>query len=436
MVFSDVNQNKKPNDGDISKAAIGDEYDPYKILQGAQDMTRSFVELVSSGGQSYVSGSNSKQNAAVHGLIKDAEKMTRSFFDVIDVQCNVMKSVNCEQPKNMSQDKPMDWSKENARDNYSNFSFVIYDGFERQPYYVHKAVFLSGIGRSEYFASIFENEEGFSPKTVSNVEEFYMPKLAARVVPQWLDYTYSAKLRLGTNNVVGLRHVANFFDVRILYREVSSFLSIDLTIKNSIKYCLDANLVKDKELYKRARDICAKQFLNLDTEIIPSHILCDVVSSPKLDCPSEELSVLVAKHIRAGGSEITDEIFYFLTNAKAMPRISQHEALWYLFYGEKYFHEILEGEKSGVGNLSLKTRCLQVCSQFWESLLLDPLSQRQSLLFCETNRQGNITHNKDDESISNLEMYNGLPEKIKIELLEISLFNAMGRVKGGQEERE
>jgi len=429
-----VKQIKKPNDGNISKSAIADDYDPYKILQGAQDMTRSFVELVGNGGQS---GLNSKQNAAVHGIFKDAEKMTRSFFDVIDIQCKMgMDNINCDQPRSMDKDTPMNWSKDNATENYGNFSFVIYDGFERQAYHVHKAVLLSGIGRSEYFASMFEKEEGYSHKNLSNANEFYMPKLAARVVPQWLDYTYSAKLRLGTNNVVGLRHLANFFDVRTLYREVSSFLSKDLTIKNSINYCLDANLVKDKQLYKKARDICAKKFCKLDMELIPSHVLCDVVSSPKLNCPSEELSLRVAEHIRADGSEVTDEVFYFLTEAKAMPHISQHEALWYLFYGGKYFQEILDGEKSEEGHLSLKNRCLQVCSHFWEKLLSEPLNERQSLNSCVTKRQENATHSRNDELHSNLELYNGLPEKTKIELLEISLFNAMGRVKSGQEERE
>ncbi len=267
----------------------------------------------------------------------------------------------------------------------------------------------------------------------SNTEykvDIFLPPLAARHMPIFLDYIYGSSIKLATTNAPPLRYLSNKFDCRDLHKEISSnFIPHDLEIGTAPQYCMMADELKDFDLRDKSIRIMAERFEKINVNalkaMIPS-IMRSLLQCERLECgSSEKLSEMVAQYLRlrddvvserncafgCRGDEkrqdnhfvpITDEDFYWLTHSQHMPTISSKEALFYYNYGATRFPQVMR--ENGAG--SFRARCLSACSSSWA---MDKL----------------ISHlESDSEDLTptlDMNMYETLEPNMKIQLLESSL---------------
>ena len=68
--------------------------------------------------------------------------------------------------------------------------------------------------------------------------EIFVPALAARHIPLFLDYVYGSSLKLTTQQAMPLRYLSNRFDCRDLHKEVTMrFIAQDLELNTAPQYC-------------------------------------------------------------------------------------------------------------------------------------------------------------------------------------------------------
>ena len=342
----------------------------------------------------------------------------------------------------------------------SDLSVVVFDGSSRVDsgsgsgggiaYHVHTLSMAYGGRKSGYIADQIKMQQkkssGNGSKTGStsmhrqgsthsnqsqnsNTEykvEIFLPPLAARHMPLFLDYIYGSSLKLTTDNAPPLRYLSNKFDCRDLHKEISSnFIPHDLEIGTAPQYCMMADELKDFELRDKSIRILAERFEKINVNALkwinPS-IMRSLLQCERLECGSSELlSETVAQYLRRrdevtvgvvddGGMQkmnivpsLTDEDFYWLTHCQHMPTISEQEALFYYNYGATRFPQIMH--ENGVG--SFRTRCLSACASGWA---MDKL----------------ISHLESgtDNDLTSLDMYETLEPTMKIQLLESTLVGA------------
>ena len=76
--------------------------------------------------------------------------------------------------------------------------------------------------------------------------DVHVPSLAARHVPQFLDYMYGSSLGLTTSNAPPLRYLSNRFNCRDLHREITSvFVPRDLAMATAPRYAVMADELGD-----------------------------------------------------------------------------------------------------------------------------------------------------------------------------------------------
>ena len=309
----------------------------------------------------------------------------------------------------------------------SDLTLLIYDGSGNRavPYYVHTLLLVHG-GRKSGFVADQINLQQNGKRSHSNASndykiEVHVPPLAAKFMPVFLDYIYGEQLKITTSNAPPLRYLANRFDLRDLYKEISTkFIPADLEIGTAPIYCTLADELKDFDLRDRAIKIMAERMDKLNVNSIKNlspKLMRSLVQCEKLECASELLSEKVATWLRLrkkliddslnttsssvkdDNDTITDEDFYWLTHVQFMPKISPSEAFFYLKYGSNYPQVMNE-----VGTGSLKSRCKQAFSGKWA---VDKLASH--------------VENRD---VNPFEEYEELNAESKIELLEVSLIGA------------
>lgn len=325
----------------------------------------------------------------------------------------------------------------------SDLTLLVYDGSGSGgvPYYVHTLLLVHGGRKSGFVADQMKLQKS-GTRSQNNCStgdykiEIYLPPLAAKFIPSFLDYVYGASLKITTANAPPLRYLANRFDLRDLYKEISSkFIPTDLEVGTAPVYCTLADQLKDFELRDRAIKIMAERMEKLNINSIKNfspRLMRSLVQCEKLECPSEVLSEKVAVWLRLhreleqargeslGGNDcgvdesrnasaysirkddsdaLTDEDFYWLTHVQIMPKISPKEALFYFKYGAQYPQVMNE-----VGSGSLKSRCLAAFSGEWA---LDKLAAH--------------VENKDAMPF---DIYENLDLESKVQLLEASLVGA------------
>jgi len=236
--------------------------------------------------------------------------------------------------------------------------------------------------------------------------DVHVPSLAAKYVPQLLDYVYGSSLKLTTHNAPPLRYLSNRFDCRDLHREITSvFVPRDLDLATAPRYAAAADELGDVELRDRSLRYMAERF----DRIIDDHLADDatataattttntaattfgcmdpklmrrLLQSERLVCASSErLSEGVARYLRlvdrgataptpahprddddaatpsasaSAPTLLSDEDFYWLTHCQIMPRISPSEALFYYALGARRYPRVM----AEVGSGSLRSRCL------------------------------------------------------------------------------
>mmetsp|Transcript_29595 Transcript_29595/g.54306 ORF Transcript_29595/g.54306 Transcript_29595/m.54306 type:complete len:645 (+) Transcript_29595:239-2173(+) len=263
--------------------------------------------------------------------------------------------------------------------------------------------------------------------------EIYVPSLAARTMPLFLDYIYGiTQLKPTTSTAPPLRYLSNRFDVRELHREISlRFIPRDLELNTAPRYCTLADELKDFEMRDGAIRIMAERFERMNNvgllRGMSPKLMRSLVQCERLVCGSEMLSEKVAMYLRMRDDDelvgddhhhhdereeenqvvvpLTDEDYYWLTHCAHMPKISPKEALFYFNYGTRYPQVMNE-----IGSGSLKSRCLAACSDIHA---LDELTTHLE------NNNNTIT-----TTTTMMELYDNLEPKMKIQLLESSLVGA------------
>ncbi|KAL9179235.1 hypothetical protein ACHAXT_008525 [Thalassiosira profunda] len=311
----------------------------------------------------------------------------------------------------------------------SDLTLVVYDGSAGAPYHVHtllmayggrKSGFIEeqikgqsgkGKGKKKNKGSVLrQNSQGSNSDADYNVD-IYVPALAARHMPLFLDYVYGASPKLTTATAPALRYLSNRFDCRDLHKEITSrFIPRDLELNTAPNYCAMADELKDFELRDKSIRIMAERFEKMNVNLLKGlspRMLRTLVQCDRLDCVSEGLSEKVAQYLRlrdgeednGGGAPLTDEDFYWLTHCQHMPKISPKEALFYFNYGAQFPQVMNE-----IGPGSIKARCLAASS---EHLAMSKL-----------------TSHLENAAGHPLELYENLELKMKVQLLESALVGA------------
>lgn len=373
---------------------------------------------------------------------------------------------NLKSPQNES--VTLDW-RADPFVSLSDLTLVVYDGSGGVPYHVHTLLMAYGGRKSKFVLEQIKNKSSRVRKRVGGSQttrlggrtdsdsnstssgpqqqqqalnrqhsdsaeyqvDIYVPSLAARYMPLFLDYIYGSTLQLTTDNAPPLRYLSNRFDVRDLHREVNSrFITRDLEPGTAAKYCAMADELKDYELRDRSVKLLAERFdgVNISTlgKLNP-RLMRSLVQSDRLRCGSVELSEKIARYLRLRDemledadkaeridgpnseflSPLTDEDYYWLTHCQHMPEISPKEALYYLSYGARFPQVMAE-----VGSGSLKARCLASSSK---PEAMDALADHL---------EGN----------GPLELYEGLEPKLKVQLLESTVVGARRNVRRRDED--
>lgn len=387
-----------------------------------------------------------------------AKESFHSFYSQVScTDLSAIQGVDCNPIKNrrggdMEGAVTLDW-RADPFVSMSDLTLVVYDGSAGIPYHVHTLLLAYGgrksgfVGeqiksqknrvRSSSKSSKRSNSSRSSSRSIqrqnseesdrSNVEykvDIYVPALAARHVPLFLDYIYGSSLKITTATAPSLRYLSNRFDCRDLHKEVTSrFIPQDLELNTAPQYCTMADELKDFELRDKSIRIMAERFEKINVNFLKwmtPRMMRNLVQSERLECGSESLSIKVAQYLRlhddmsnerednfhstsAQAKEkkkqmtpLADEDFYWLTHCQHMPKISPNEALFYFSYGNRYPQVMNE-----IGSGSLKSRCLAAC--------------------CESSAMDKLTSHLENTDNVPLELYENLEMKMKVQLLESSL---------------
>ena len=347
-----------------------------------------------------------------------------SQFQCAEVGSAIPKSLNCGDKQGPQADFAfkLDW-RQNPNISLSDWTVVVYDGKESAVYHIHKSEVGLGPRRSKFLDAKFDEDE-HADVTDPNTE-VYLPSRVAALFPEFLDYVYSDTLQLTTRNVLALKHLANHFDVRALYKKTDSFVQSDLNLKTAPTYCTEADLVLDEDVQKKTVQIMAENFGRMDMTVItqlPAKMFKEVLSSPHLDVESEFLSNKVAQFMRfTDGSAISDEMLFMLTHPQIMPMISSDEAFFFLNWGLKYPQVLDEGDDA-----SLRNRCIEAVARSWMTTLAGPIATLRPEAATGIN-SGNL----NPECAFN---YSSLPAGIKVEIFEASILAAKRDVEKSKSE--
>jgi len=333
-------------------------------------------------------------------------------FNCADATSKLPKTFNCGEvvPKADFAMK-MDW-RQNPNISLSDWTVVVYDGKQSAVYHIHKAQVGHGPRRSGFLALKFdedENADATDPNT-----EVYLPSRAAELFPEFLDYIYENTLKLTTRNALALKHLANHFDIRPLYKKIDAFVKGDMNAKTAPTYCTEADAVLDEDVQNEAIKLMAESFGTMDMTVVtklPPKLFKEVLSSPHLDVESEFLSTKVAQFMRFCESKISDEMLFMLTHPQIMPMISPDEAFFFLNQGLKYPEVLNEGEGA-----SLRNRCIDAVSRNWSTTLAGPIATLKPEAAV-----GIDAGSLSPECAFN---YSSLPAEVKVEIFEAAILAA------------
>lgn len=99
-------------------------------------------------------------------------------------------------------------------------------------YHVHRVYLAAGECRSGYFYNLFKDGGRFS-ESGERTSEIHLPSQAAEVFPDFLDFLYTggSVLRLTPKTMVGLKSLADYFDVQVLSVKVAKYWKSQIRIE-------------------------------------------------------------------------------------------------------------------------------------------------------------------------------------------------------------
>lgn len=303
-------------------------------------------------------------------------------------------------------------------------------------YFVHRTVLGVGPRSSEYFAQLFKKgiadndhtdhtaedsrdddctcSSSRNRSSVSkNVTKIELLPSAASCFPVMLDYLYAppgTPLAICSTNAVALRHLSSSFGIKSLFNETTSFIKKDLTPETAPFYLVDARKFKNSKVSSTAIKTIAANFKGVKLTALsslPSQYLIDIVQSGHLKIDDvDRFSSKLAAYCRCRGDEITLDILEALTAPELMPTIAEEESLYFL---QLVLSLGGSEEKDAKG---LFTRCLEQAPK-----LLKKVRVRNGSFDPDTSGINRVAYRQ----IANCnDIYNKLPDRIKVQLLERS----------------
>ena len=272
-------------------------------------------------------------------------------------------------------------------------------------FFVHKTVLGVGPRRSEFFVNLFKNKTGDSRDDVNkNVTKIVLLPSAVAVFPVMLDYLYAAPgspVEITTETAVALRHLASSFGIKEMFNETTSFIKTDMNVDTAVTYLCEGKKFKNEKIVENASRIIASKFKEVKLthlSILSPTELLPIIASPhlRINC-SDSFSSRIGAYCRCREDDLTLSLLESFTHPTKMPMIAEPESLYFL-----HLYLYLGGMKDSRPE-SLYTRCLVQAPK-----LLKQLRSRKTETNGSTNRLNKAS----------LDLYNELPDRIKVQILE------------------
>ena len=195
---------------------------------------------------------------------------------------------------------------------------------------------LAGSKKSHFFVSLLQlaSEEKADEEIEGATTTIH--ENAVRLVPDMLDYIYSAQniLHITTENAVGLLHLAQFFTIRAMATKVLSFIYEDMSVENMRTYQTSAFAFDDLQIMTVCSSRCAEQIKDISSDSLllrdmDASFLLDIIACPRKDrnCCSGHMSKLVSAYCDLHREKVDATVFDEVTLAEYLPVISKDVAL-------------------------------------------------------------------------------------------------------------
>mmetsp|Transcript_29711 Transcript_29711/g.45453 ORF Transcript_29711/g.45453 Transcript_29711/m.45453 type:complete len:546 (-) Transcript_29711:70-1707(-) len=316
-------------------------------------------------------------------------------------------------------------------------------------YFVHRTQLAVGPRRSEYFAKLFKayDEQRNYNHTVEarddmnhSTEERSSPRVtkiellpsAASAFPAMLDYLYSAPgspIDVDTKNAVALRHLASSFGIKPLFHETTKFIKNDLNSDTAHVYLIEAKIFQNAKVVQAALHAIASDFRSAKMTALaclPPKSMVEILQSAHLKgMESEALSSKIASYCKCREEDLTADLLESMTTVRIMPRIAEQESLYYIHLVVTLGDEsrgLLTSPTSSISNSSLTRRCLEQAPKLLQKVIsnagdLESIALKMSSassLFPE-GIEGKLAERQQQ---ANKDIYDGLPDSLKVQLLE------------------
>jgi hypothetical protein len=248
---------------------------------------------------------------------------------------------------------------------------------EFKTYHVHRNVLAVGKRKSEYFVRYFQSHDRLASSKSGT--EIYLEKVAAKVMPELLDYMYSTddKLNITTATAIGLRHLAQFFGIRPLHLKVMEFILADLSMDNVDIYYRDSVSVDDDKVAEMAAKQCAKNILQIQANRngssllnnVDAHFFRRIMSSPEIDSKEKHyhISALLAEFVMSNKQHLDEQDFVRLTDEQYLKYI-EHQAALTLLEVEADLGLAVVDEQAPLLTTALQKRCVRDLTLNWQAL--------------------------------------------------------------------
>jgi hypothetical protein len=237
------------------------------------------------------------------------------------------------------------------------------------------------------------------------VTKLDLPKLAAEVFPQVLDYIYSGKLDIHTHNVTALHYLADLLEIKALVRLTRAYWQKDLCVDKLCIYYRHAAVVGDAHILRHAQEFCARHIFEIPEDlvvqvltaidgeffyqVISHHAMVGQHNGEEGDISdgggeseeeeksskvvstrgvralsSKRLSLIVAVYCNIHRQDLTADTFLKLVGPDILPEIDVKAAKVLL---ELEYYICRDDDKL----TSLKRRCIKVVSKKWDHACID-----------------------------------------------------------------
>lgn len=266
----------------------------------------------------------------------------------------------------------------------SDWNLLIFNNETRQTekYHVHKNVLAVGPKQSEYFVRLFQANERLDFE--GGTTEIHMQNVAAKAIPQWLDYVYSLddSLVIDTPSATGLRYLAQFFGTRVMHKKAMLFITRDLSMDNILTYYKDTVALADDKVSEIAARHCSEHILEITEQ---SELLTTVdpfffrrlMAGPGIDSEEKQYHVsrLLGQYCSLNTNVLDEQSFQRLTEEEYLPLVDHRVALGLLeFEADFVLVNLDEEELQSV--TSLQRRCIRDLAIHWQSLGDDSVRER------------------------------------------------------------